>query len=60
MVRIPDESHGLFRSGKPSRRLERLEYIVAWFDMYMGPINNYSIPIAEPAELNLKLPDKFV
>jgi len=36
-VRFPEESHGLSRSGKPSRRLERLEHIAAWFAKYLAP-----------------------
>lgn len=35
MVRFPDETHGLSRSGKPSHRIERLRHIVAWFDKYL-------------------------
>ena len=31
-VRVPDESHGLSRSGKPSHRVERLKHILRWFD----------------------------
>ena len=35
MVRSPDESHELSRSGKPQHRVERLEHIVAWFDKWL-------------------------
>ncbi len=35
MVRFPEESHNLSRSGRPDRRIERLERIVGWFDKYM-------------------------
>jgi dipeptidyl aminopeptidase/acylaminoacyl peptidase len=35
MVRFPDETHELSRSGKPSHRIERLQHIVAWFDKYL-------------------------
>jgi dipeptidyl aminopeptidase/acylaminoacyl peptidase len=35
MVRFPDESHELSRSGKPSHRIERLRHIVGWFDKYL-------------------------
>jgi dipeptidyl aminopeptidase/acylaminoacyl peptidase len=31
MVVFPEESHGLSRAGKPSRRTERLGYILEWF-----------------------------
>jgi dipeptidyl aminopeptidase/acylaminoacyl peptidase len=35
MVRFPGESHELSRSGKPSHRIERLQHIVNWFDLYV-------------------------
>lgn len=35
MVRFPEESHNLSRSGRPDRRIERLERIVGWFDTYL-------------------------
>jgi dipeptidyl aminopeptidase/acylaminoacyl peptidase len=35
MVRFPDESHELSRSGKPWHRIERLEHIVGWFDHWV-------------------------
>jgi dipeptidyl aminopeptidase/acylaminoacyl peptidase len=35
MVRFPDESHELSRSGKPWHRVERLQHIVNWFDKYL-------------------------
>ena len=35
MVRFPDESHELSRSGKPWHRVERLQYIVGWFDQWL-------------------------
>jgi dipeptidyl aminopeptidase/acylaminoacyl peptidase len=35
MVRFPDESHELSRSGKPWHRVERLQHIVGWFDKWM-------------------------
>ena len=59
MVRFPGENHNLPRSGKPLHRVERLEYIVAWFDTYMGPGDDYSVPLAEPAKVVLKLPKPF-
>jgi dipeptidyl aminopeptidase/acylaminoacyl peptidase len=37
MVRFPGESHELSRSGKPTHRVERLHYIVSWFDKYVPP-----------------------
>jgi dipeptidyl aminopeptidase/acylaminoacyl peptidase len=35
MVRFPNESHELSRSGNPKHRVERLQHIVSWFDMYL-------------------------
>jgi dipeptidyl aminopeptidase/acylaminoacyl peptidase len=35
MVQFPGETHELSRSGKPSHRVERLHYIVGWFDKYL-------------------------
>ena len=35
MVRFPDESHELSRSGKPWHRVERLQHIVGWFDAWL-------------------------
>jgi dipeptidyl aminopeptidase/acylaminoacyl peptidase len=38
MVRFPRESHELSRSGEPWHRVERLENIVDWFDLYLKNI----------------------
>ena len=35
MVRFPEESHNLSRSGRPDRRVERLQRIYGWFDKYL-------------------------
>ena len=35
MVRFPDETHELSRSGKPWHRIERLQHIVNWFEKYL-------------------------
>jgi dipeptidyl aminopeptidase/acylaminoacyl peptidase len=35
MVRFPEESHDLSRSGHPRRRTSRLQHIVGWFDRYL-------------------------
>jgi dipeptidyl aminopeptidase/acylaminoacyl peptidase len=35
MVRFPDEFHGLSRSGRTDRRIERLNSILGWFDKYL-------------------------
>lgn len=35
MVRFPNESHDLSRSGQPWHRVERLQHIVGWFDKWL-------------------------
>jgi dipeptidyl aminopeptidase/acylaminoacyl peptidase len=35
MVRFPNESHELSRSGQPWHRVERLQHIVGWFDKWL-------------------------
>jgi dipeptidyl aminopeptidase/acylaminoacyl peptidase len=34
-VRFPEESHELTRSGKPSRRVERFQIVLDWFDHHL-------------------------
>ena len=45
MVRFPNESHELSRSGAPWHRVERLQHIVNWFDKYLQemPIKIYDV-----------------
>jgi dipeptidyl aminopeptidase/acylaminoacyl peptidase len=54
MVRFPGASHDLSRTGKPSHRVERLQHIVNWFDIYlMGKkVNDYDV--APPATPDLR------
>lgn len=40
MVRFPDESHDLSRSGKPWHRVERLQHIVGYFDRFLKSSSN--------------------
>jgi dipeptidyl aminopeptidase/acylaminoacyl peptidase len=51
MVRFPNESHELSRSGQPWHRVERMEHIVSWFDHWlMGtPKPEYEIAPQEDA-----------
>ena len=35
MVRFPGETHELSRSGGPWHRVERLQHIINWFDIYL-------------------------
>lgn len=34
-VRFPEEFHGLSRTGRPDRRIERLNRIAGWFKKYL-------------------------
>jgi len=45
MVRFPNESHELSRSGQPWHRVERLQNIVGWFDHWLmgGPKPEYEV-----------------
>jgi dipeptidyl aminopeptidase/acylaminoacyl peptidase len=44
LVRFPDETHELSRSGKPWHRVERLQHMLAWFDKYlMGAPGPYEV-----------------
>jgi dipeptidyl aminopeptidase/acylaminoacyl peptidase len=45
MVRFPNESHELSRSGAPWHRVERLQHIVNWFDKYLQdkPMKIYDV-----------------
>ncbi len=36
LVRFPNENHNLSRSGQPQHRVERLGFIVDWFDRFLG------------------------
>ena len=36
LLRFPEENHNLSRSGRPDRRLLRLERILEWFDRWLG------------------------
>jgi dipeptidyl aminopeptidase/acylaminoacyl peptidase len=36
MVRFPEESHDLSRSGRPDRRVERLRRIGGWYERFLG------------------------
>jgi dipeptidyl aminopeptidase/acylaminoacyl peptidase len=52
MVVFPRETHELSRSGEPWHRIERLEYIVGWFDKWMMgvPHPEYDIHPELPVE----------
>jgi len=37
MVRYPDETHVMLAIGRPDRRVDRIERMVAWFTKHLGP-----------------------
>lgn len=53
MVRFPGESHDLSRGGKPWHRVERLQHIVNWFDIYLQgrKANDYAVAPPEVPDL---------
>jgi dipeptidyl aminopeptidase/acylaminoacyl peptidase len=48
MVVFPRETHELSRSGEPWHRIERLEYIVGWFDKWMMGVPHPEFDINPP------------
>jgi dipeptidyl aminopeptidase/acylaminoacyl peptidase len=47
MVRFPNESHELSRSGQPWHRIERLEHIVGWFDHWLMGVPKPEYEVAQ-------------
>jgi dipeptidyl aminopeptidase/acylaminoacyl peptidase len=54
MVRFPNESHELSRSGQPWHRVERLENIVGWFDHWLMGVPKPEYDVAPQEEVSLK------
>jgi dipeptidyl aminopeptidase/acylaminoacyl peptidase len=56
MVRFPNETHELSRSGQPWHRIERLQHIVGWFDKWlMGAAKpEYDIGVPDTATASSK------
>ncbi len=54
MVRFPDESHELSRSGQPWHRVERLQHIVGWFDHWLLGVAKPEYEVAPKDEVPLK------
>ena len=50
MVRFPNESHELSRSGQPWHRIERLQHIVGWFDKWIMGVPKPEYEIGEPVK----------
>jgi dipeptidyl aminopeptidase/acylaminoacyl peptidase len=51
MVRFPNESHELSRSGQPWHRVERLQNIVGWFDHWLMGIPKSEYDVAPQEEV---------
>ncbi len=47
MVRFPNESHELSRSGQPWHRVERLQHIVGWFDHWLMGVPKPEYEVAQ-------------
>lgn len=54
MVRFPGESHDLSRSGTPWHRVERLQHIVNWFDLYLLGKKTNEYDLTPPAVPDLR------
>jgi dipeptidyl aminopeptidase/acylaminoacyl peptidase len=54
MVRFPNESHELSRSGQPWHRVERLQNIVGWFDHWLMGVPKPEYEVAPKEELPVK------
>jgi dipeptidyl aminopeptidase/acylaminoacyl peptidase len=48
MVRFPNESHELSRSGQPWHRIERLQHITGWFDKWLKGVAKPEYDIGVP------------
>jgi dipeptidyl aminopeptidase/acylaminoacyl peptidase len=54
MVRFPNESHELSRSGQPWHRVERLQHIVGWFDHWLMGVSKPEYEVAPHEEVPIK------
>jgi dipeptidyl aminopeptidase/acylaminoacyl peptidase len=54
MVRFPNESHELSRSGQPWHRVERLQHIVGWFDHWLMGTSKPEYEVAPQEEASVK------
>jgi dipeptidyl aminopeptidase/acylaminoacyl peptidase len=54
MVRFPNESHELSRSGQPWHRIERLQNIVGWFDHWLLGTPKPEYEVAPKEEVPIK------
>src|SRR5207302_10378267 len=54
MVRFPNESHELSRSGQPWHRIERLQNIVGWFDHWLMGVAKPEYEVVSPQEVPIR------
>ena len=54
MVRFPNESHELNRSGQPWHRVERLQNIVGWFDHWLMGVPKPEYDVAPQEQVPVK------
>jgi dipeptidyl aminopeptidase/acylaminoacyl peptidase len=54
MVKFPDESHELSRSGQPWHRVERLQHIVGWFDKWLMGASKPEYDVAQEVTVKAK------
>src|SRR6266571_534648 len=54
MVRFPNETHELSRSGQPWHRIERLQHIVGWFDHWLKGVPKREYEVAPQEEVPMK------
>jgi dipeptidyl aminopeptidase/acylaminoacyl peptidase len=54
MVRFPNESHELSRSGQPWHRIERLQHIVGWFDHWLLGVPKPEYEVAPEREVPVR------
>ena len=54
MVRFPNESHELSRSGQPWHRVERLQHIMGWFDKWLMGVSKPEYDVAPKDEVPIK------
>ena len=52
MVKFPNETHELSRSGQPWHRVERLQHIVGWFDHWLLGVAKPEYEIAPDADVS--------
>nr|MBA3544023.1 S9 family peptidase [Chthoniobacterales bacterium] len=52
MVKFPNESHELSRSGQPWHRVERLQHIVGWFDHWLMGVAKPEYEVAPKGEVS--------